>query len=120
MKALKRIFALCLIAGSLVFLAGFISNENEAAVVIKDSGCGVLDGNGNSVWVDATISVQNHGGITVVVCKGKGLNNPNDHAVIWNYDNTGLMCGTVGGSTMDWQNVVSENGNVTLKCKVGP
>ena len=89
------------------------------AVVIMDFGCGVLDGNGNGFSATASQAVitgnaRNNGKLT---CKVKGVPNPTGRAVIFNFANTGFLCGTLSDVTADWQNVVSASGNVTLQCR---
>lgn len=78
----------------------------------------MLDGDGNLVVTSGSISVKTHGGTTTFVYKAKGVPNSTGRAVIYNYENTGLLCGTALGLTKDWQNTVSASGNVTLVCKL--
>lgn len=114
MKALKRILALCLIAGSLIVFAGFVEGENNGAWIEKDFGCNVIDGFGDSfLTTEGTISIVNHGMVTTLICKAKGVPTPG-YEVIWE----GFPCGTFMGSTTNSYNVVSEDGNVTLRCQI--
>lgn len=115
----KYLMVVCALAGLFTFGAvPAMSDSDNSAVMIKDFGCGVLNGNGNVEFAEGRISVKTHGGTTTLVCKAKGVLNDSGKAVVWNYDNTGFMCGTAGGPTAYWQNTVSASGNATLVCHV--
>jgi hypothetical protein len=118
MKNVFRVLAICLVFGGVFALSGFTADDNNAAVVIKDTGCTVLNGDGGAEFVEGRITVMNNGGVTNFICKGKGVPNSTGQAVKFNFENTGFLCNTSGGVTDDWQNVVSASGNVTLHCKV--
>jgi hypothetical protein len=38
--------------------------------------------------------------------------------VQWDFDNTGITCGTPAGFTDDWREIVSARDEATLTCKV--
>lgn len=87
------------------------------AIVIKDAGCGMLDGDGGFVFTNATQAVITSSGQGKISCKVQGVANSTGRAVIWNFENTGLLCGTLSDITAKWQNVVSASGNATLTCQ---
>ncbi len=102
-------------------IAGMFSAFQPAhgAVVITNSGCTLLDGNGNFTFTDrdhAVITSSGHGKLT---CKAKGLPNNTGRAVHWNFYNTGLLCNTPAGVTQKWSSTVSKSGNARLTCHVG-
>jgi hypothetical protein len=102
---------------------GATAASADPAVIIRDSQCGMIDGDGNSVTSFNTqaLATQSETGVTVLQCKIKDVANNAGQAVRWDFDNTGSSCGiAVGGtlcSTTDWHNQVSKSGNATLICK---
>jgi predicted small secreted protein len=110
---LFTVFAAC----SLFLISWKTASNTEGAVHINDFGCGVFDGNGNIVLVTGDVVIT-PSGKTNFKCKGSGVPNSTGSAVIWNFENKGVLCNTFSGATEDWQEVVSTSGNVTLICKV--
>ena len=93
----------------------------DPAVHINDFGCAVFDGNGVLTFVPASgNAVITSSGNSKITCKASDLPNSTGQAVKWNFDNTGLPCGTFSGLTDDWQNIVSASGQVTLQCRLHP
>jgi hypothetical protein len=90
----------------------------DSAVVIKDISCIVLDGNGHLYEADASHAVITSSGNTNFKCSATNVPNSTGGAVHFDFNNTNLTCGTPGGGTTDWQEVVSASGNATLTCKV--
>jgi hypothetical protein len=93
----------------------------EPAVIVTDFGCTFLDGDGGMVFTTDTKSVTTIGGKgsnVMLQCRAKGVANSTGQAVKWNYENTGLRCGTFQGLTDDWYAVVSASGNMTVTCKI--
>ena len=87
----------------------------QSASISKDFGCGVIDGNGIGFFTpDGTISVVTHGATSILKCQASGAPNDTGRAVVI----SGFGCGTFLGFTTDTLNVVSEDGNVTLICRV--
>jgi hypothetical protein len=88
------------------------------ALVIHEGGCGVLNGDGGVTFASIRNAVitNNGKGTGKLTCKVKGAPNSTGTAQIFNFDNTGLLCGTPSGATARWTNVVSASGNVTLSC----
>ena len=115
MKVLSKILALCLTVALVIAVSGFTADDNNAAFIQKDFGCGLFDGNGDYHLVtDANISIVTSSGNTTLMCKAKGLPNDQGKAV----DISGFGCNTALGYTEDSQNTVSASGNVTLRCQV--
>ena len=89
-----------------------------SAVVIKDLGCGLLDGEGNFVFTDESHAVITPSGKGKLTCSVKDIANPTGQAVHWNFSNTGLLCSTPAGVTEQWNETVSASGNAKLVCHV--
>jgi len=117
------LFAIPVIAAIMIggAVAPALAGNNAALVIEMDPGnCGVLDGNGNVVNIAGTThSVQNNAGNTKLTCKGIVTPAADGKAVKFTFDTSpipGLLCGTPGGSTDNWKNIVSAEGDVTLTC----
>jgi hypothetical protein len=95
-------------------------SARAGAVVIRNAGCGLFDGTGQTVLADrdATILTQSTHQNTILICKVKTVANPAGRAVKYDSENNplfpGLECGTFGGSTTKWSETVSASGNATL------
>ena len=111
---------LVLFAGAiaLAVVASVAPASTEGAIVIKDGGCSLLDGNGGFVSADSSQSVVTPSGNGVLICKVKGVPNSTGRAVRHDFASTGISCGTAAGSTQDWHETVSASGNATLVCPV--
>lgn len=88
---------------------------SDRAVVIKDSACMLLDGDGGVVAADGSISVTHKNG-WMFTCKAKDVPNASHHEVRYDSVSTGWPCMTDNGPTDDWQETVSASGNATLSC----
>jgi hypothetical protein len=107
------------VAFALLLFAPMVARA-DPAVVIKDFICVLIDGDGDFVIGTGTISVTTSSGVSNYVCKASGVANDTGSAVKWNFDDTGLLCGTELGATDDWSETVSASGNATLTCKFHP
>jgi len=114
MKSIARILMLVAVLAGGALLSGFTSGDNNAAGIDKDFGCTVFDGNGNAYFSNDGISVVNNGGNTLLVCKAKDA--PNDTGMAVRF--VGFGCNTYGGFTLESSNLVSADGNVTLRCEI--
>lgn len=87
----------------------------QGAVVIHDGGCGVINGDGGftSATISNAVITKGPGKLT---CRVSGAPNSTGTAQIFNFENTGLLCGAPSGVTQRWRNVVSASGEVTLTC----
>ncbi len=90
----------------------------EGAVVINDKGCGLLDGNGGFAVADSDHAVVTPSGNGVLKCKAEVTPPASGHAEHFDFESTGLLCGTPAGTTEDWKEAVSASGQATLTCKV--
>ncbi|MFT7128701.1 MAG: hypothetical protein ACI89U_000809 [Gammaproteobacteria bacterium] len=98
-----------------------VAAYSDPAIIITDSGCGMLDGDGNftsATDVHSVNSVNGKGGNIMLKCSVKGVANSTGAAVKWDYDSTGTSCNTLYGATTDWSEVVSASGNATLICRI--
>jgi hypothetical protein len=101
---------------ALVFASvAFISwkSATEGAVVINDFGCGMMDGDGNFVYTEASHAVITPSNNTTLKCSVTGVANSTGKAV--NYKD--FLCGTPLGLTTDSHETVSASGNATLTCR---
>jgi hypothetical protein len=92
------------------------ASAENAAVVIKDDGCDMLNQVGSVVVVATSDhSVLTSKGNTTLKCSAT---TPNDSgkALKFNKDNTGLQCYTALGFTDNWQQTISKSGQSTLSC----
>lgn len=89
-----------------------------AAVVVKDSACMLLDGDGGIVLGTDSITVINSGGGTMFRCSVKDVPNSTGRAARFDAESTGMPCGTAAGMTTDWHETVSASGHATLTCRV--
>ena len=94
---------------------------NLPAVHINDFGCGMFEGNGGYVYTDSTSVVITASGNANMKCQRKDpVPNNTGKAVIYNFENTGMLCGTEAGATTKWHETVSASGQATLICQVKP
>lgn len=113
MKTILKLTAASLTIFLVILLSGFSSGENNAALVIKEFACNVLDGNDVIQEVDGNIQVITSGGsTTTLVCRASDLDNDQGKTKV----SRGLPCITSLGSTNKSINVVTPGGNVTLTC----
>ena len=95
-----------------------LSDSDNAAVIIRDTGCVLYDGNGVLQSADGDVLLENNGGHTKFTCKASDLANDEGRAVRFDFESTGLPCSTAAGLTEDWFNQVSASGQSTLVCRV--
>ena len=92
----------------------------EGAIITKDFGCVVLDGNGNGHFASAddaqvTIEVDTEAGTTTLVCVVKGVAPPpTNRAVV----QEGFACGTFAGLADASHSVVTRSGVSVLTCHI--
>jgi|ERR1043165_9554420 hypothetical protein len=103
--------------GMLVLMASAINMlANNPAVVVEESLCALLDGNGSIVSADSSQTVVAASGNSKMSCKANVDPSSTGTAVRWDFDNTGLSCETPTGLTTDWQETVSAAGQATITC----
>ena len=118
---MKKLLAVLGISAAAVVMLAINTPQSHAstvakaapALVINDFGCGVIGG----VTFD-THAVVTSSGNGVLKCNADVAPPASGHAENYNYDNTGLTCGTPAGPTQDWKQTTSASGNATLTCKV--
>jgi hypothetical protein len=98
-----------------------IAYSQSAEVYIGIEACGLFDGTGNVVRTGNGHSVQTSSNRqnAIHTCRADVTPPPDGRAVIFNFENTGRICGldNTGKSSTDWQNVVSAKGKSKLVCK---
>ena len=105
----------------------FRSANTRSAVVIRNSGCVLLDGDGAiaSADRDIDISTQSTNQNTTLICKVKKVANSTGRALHYDSENNpifpGLGCSVLRPDgfvfTTDWNETVSAAGNATLRCR---
>src|SRR5262249_25674314 len=122
MRRLLIVLALLAALGTFVLLSGTakVANANNAAIVIDNGGCTMLDTAGvNDVvaGADHTAATVKKGNITLK-CYAL-VDNETGKVIKWNTTNTeGLLCGTLYGLTDRWFEVIDALGNATLTCQI--
>jgi len=102
--------------------ASFGGRSVHAALVIRNTGCGVFDGTGELVFAtrDFAVFTQSTHQNTTATCKVKKAANPTGHTVRYDSEHNplfpGLQCSTIGGPTSRWSETISAAGNATLRC----
>jgi len=119
MKSVLASFAILLAVGAITLVAPSLANA-EAAVVVTDAGCGMLDGDGNFVASESSLSVTTNSANCngTLTCKAKGVTNTAGTTVKFNFASTDLLCSTPAGLTEQWQEVVTKSGQASLVCHV--
>ena len=122
----KKITLVCGVALALSVLAAVMvvasprssAKADSPAIVIKDSGCGLLDGNGGFVFTPEEQAVITSSGNSKITCSTQVTpSSTAQGAVHWNFANTGLLCGTFAALTQHWEEVVTPSGQATLSCQ---
>jgi hypothetical protein len=99
----------------------------RAAVVIRNGGCGLIDGNGDFTFADRDfiVATQSTRLNTMLTCKVKKVPNPAGRALKYtSQDNPfgpGAVCGIARPDffvvTTEWTESISASGNATLRCR---
>ena len=126
---MRKVLALGLLLGAASLLVAAQTSANSAALVIRDTGCNLFDGDGISTVADTDQAVVTSSG-ALLTCKVTGVANSTGRAVHYDPDNNpffpGLQCGITDGEggfllTTQWKETVSASGNATLTCHLnGP
>lgn len=121
---MKKIVLTGLIFALTIVVLGVSSQETakaDAAVVVKDIGCGLLDGDGNFAFTSESHAVSTNSGNSKITCKADvAPSTTQKSAVKWNFANTGLLCSTAFGVTEDWEEVVTPSGKASIVCHINP
>ena len=105
--------------------------DTAADFYVLDGICGMLDEwghpapnvdvEGNALTEGVNISANSaNGNVTLICSQDMVRTDPKPRrSVIYNYDNTGeKLCGTLGGATADWHQIISASGKAKLTCHV--
>jgi hypothetical protein len=104
------------------------TSSPRRAVIIRNNGCVLLDGDGGIVEADRNIVILTHstGRNATLICKVQGVVNSARRGVTYDSENNPLGPGTVCGIfrpqeganvfTTAWKETVSASGNATLRC----
>lgn len=119
MKPLTTILMVSLFVSLGLVVLSHPETRAEGAVVINDATCGMLDGDGNFIFADSSHSVEtsSNNDNSVFICKASNVPNSTGKAVRYDFDSTGLPCGTLAGSTNKWHETVSASGEAKLVCQ---
>jgi hypothetical protein len=104
----------------------FSSKSPRAAVVIRNSGCVLFNGDGELVLADRDISIstQSTRQNTTLICKVKNVATSTGRAVRYDSEDNPFGPGTACGIlrldgfvlTTAWSETVSASGNATIRC----
>jgi len=117
---IKSLLSVCAVY---ILTSGLVLAQTEPgpgpAFVNPDGTCGLLDENQDGVLVDSSleISANSANGNVTLICSYK-FNRDLDikRTKIWDFENTGILCGTEGGATDDWHEIISPSGVAKLTC----
>ena len=98
------------------------SRNPNAAVLIRDGGCTLFDGDGNFVSASDDMTVSTSSGQGTIRCRVKGVQNSTGRAVTYDTNDNPIAPGTtcfipLVGSTTKWHETVSASGVATLICQ---
>ncbi len=94
-------------------LVSWVASNNNAAVVINDIACGMIDGDGGFVVTDISHAVVTSNGNGMLTCQADGVPNSTGKAVVYK----DLPCNTPAGPAIG-RETVSASGQATLTCWV--
>jgi hypothetical protein len=121
-----RRFARALVpAAAACFMLVFPTGAHaEGAVVIRGDDCSLFAADGNlfqtnNTQIVLTFSEQGNSKISCKAWQPSNVPKP-DQAVIFNYANTGVVCGTGRDLTMHWSSRVTPSGRAILTCVFNP
>src|SRR5262245_52969395 len=110
----KNIFAGVAISAVMALAASAPVLANNAAYIVDNGGCGMLDQNGDLWIADADHSVVTHSGKGTLKCYASGVPNDTGKAIRF----SGFDCYTYAGFTTRSMEVIDTQGNATLTCQV--
>ena len=104
-----------LVSAAILVLSSVSSVLAQADVFIDVFTCGMRDGNGAIVVTSDTqvVITNNQQGNGKVTCQADVTPSISGRAQQWDFDNTGLLCGTPSGTTRSWHEVVSAKGEAS-------
>jgi len=109
-KLFAPLCAICLLTSGSVL-------ADPAGVTIEDDHCFMLDEFNGFVQGDLhQVEASSSNGNIKVSCSQDLEPTTTGRSVIFNYDNTNIMCGAMGNPTDDWHQVISRSGKAKLTC----
>ncbi len=119
---MKEIKSSLLVLALTAAFAGNALAETSAAVVIRDGGCGLYDGNGIMVFTTntQTVATNSANANATLICKADVNPPANGKAAKYSPENAAEVCviGSTAGwfVTNDYHETVSAKGKATLVC----
>ncbi len=110
-KFFAPLCAICLLTSGSVL-------ADPAEVTIEDDLCSML-GESEGVFVQGDlhqVEASSANGNIKVSCSQDLEPTTTGRSVIFNFDNTGIMCTAMGNPTDDWHQVISRSGKAKLTC----
>ena len=101
--------AVCLLAMGSAF-------AEPAEVTIEVDGCGLLTESGFASGDVHQVATSSANGNIKVSCSTDLEPTSTGRSIIYNYDNTGMLCTALGNPTDDWHQVISRSGKAKLTC----
>ena len=122
MRKLMVLGAVVAAVAGITFLAGSLGggdgvSANGQGAIAGRAECGIFTDVYGGGWADdfdAHYVVNNNGGL--LNCKAAIGDPLPDRTVMFNFDNTGIVCGTPAGDTEDWAMTITPSGQVILEC----
>jgi len=112
-KTLLSVCAIYILTSGLVLA----QTETAPAFVNPDGTCGLFDENQEIVVGSSlSISANSANGNVTLICTYIFEQVDLTRTKIWDFENTGVKCGTIGGSTDDWHEIISPSGVAKLTC----
>jgi hypothetical protein len=113
---MKTFFKPHLVFFAILFLASGSVFAEPAEVFIDVNTCGLLAEFGFASGVAHEVSVNNNNNNINITCTADLEPTSTGRSIIFNYDNTGILCGAMGHPTEDWHQVISSRGKAKLTC----
>lgn len=127
-KKIALVYGVALVLSSVLAVAVVVvsptkSAKADSAMVIRDVGCTILDGNGALVFTPENQAVITSNGNVSDICRAQVTpSSTAQGAVHWNFANTGLPCMLIVSSSIvtsqHWEEVVTPSGQATATCHV--
>lgn len=110
--SIKPVISMCAVY---LLATGSVFAE-PAEVTIDADGCWMFSEFGFVRGDVHQVSTSSANGNIKVSCSQDLEPTSTGRSVIYNFDNTGIMCGALGNPTDDWHQVISRNGQAKLTC----
>ena len=114
---MKRNMIWLLVSLVVLLVGGVTMLADNAAVVVNETGCWMLDGNGDFVITNNAHAVTTSNGNGSMTCQANVTPSSSGKAAHWE-GTASLLCLTPGGATADWKETVSADGQASLSCHI--